>query len=106
MDLSKCYSIAVVRGHANVRTSRGSHLHKEPETNKTTVITFCLNFGKASLGLGIILLVAPNSCGRVVTRPWEGFPHLLWPLVPLLGRRSWDEEKVRSLRDHLTRNQL
>lgn len=86
MVLSKCYSVAIIRGHANVRISHGFHPHKEPETNKTTMTTFCLNISKKSPRLGIILLVAPTILGRVVTRPWEGFPYLLWP------RLYWDTD--------------
>lgn len=77
--LHTCYFAAVVRGQANVRCPRGFHLRKEPETNKTALTPFYL-VSKQSPRLGVVFLVTLRTLGRVVTRPWKGFPSLLWPL--------------------------
>lgn len=80
--LCTCCFSAVVREQANVRRPRGFHLRKEPETNKTALTTFDL-VSKKSPRLGVMFLVTLRTLGRVVTRPWEGFPRLLWPLSAL-----------------------
>jgi len=97
MVLTKCYSIAIIRGHTNVRIAHGSHLLKEPETNKTTMTTFCLYMSKKSLRLGTIFLVAPTILGRVVRGPWEGFPYCLWLPPPLY----WDTDHGTTKKDPL-----
>lgn len=95
MVLTKCYSIAIIRGHVNVRIAHGSPLLKEPETDKTTMTTFCLYRSKKSLGLGIIFSVAPTVLGGVVRGPWEGFPYCLWLPPPLY----WDIDHGTTKKD-------